>query len=336
MREFQDAVFGSNYDNVLKQVLKKDPEEFFEYETVGERWKAVEHAHADEKAKAAAALAISVDEEESASTMATLEIASAVVKVSELHKPVQSFALNSPEYWRALANQRVRTYVQLCQEGKTTMGVSKTINDSNMLKNVHGIEHKTAVLIVLDIDNLADHIRPDRRASVADERIAKLIHGALGGRGAPQTGPAGEVTIPLAQDILCLIDSRPNNPKPLTHPLTVVPNKIPSLKSVTLAFDDASIRARKKRVSTSGSGYSRKATMTLASKTSLFPDTIPEKQFMEPYNGYNTSDILGFVRAPSVQEVWQVSRKAPRPRHGRSAHQPSFNAWNPGTGMPTS
>jgi len=306
----QDAVFGNTFDNVMKQILKKDPEEFFDYEVVAERWKAVEHIHADEKAKAAAALKVISGEEPAAMDTATPETGhTSVDMVSELRKPAVSFVHNSPQYWKALANLRVRSYVQLSPEPKTTQQVAKVAAEGN-LKGLTGVEGKSCVLILMDADSLTDHARQVRRGPLPDDRVAKLVQGALSGRGAPQTGSNGEITMPLAQDILCFIDGRPSAPKPLYHTLCAVPNKTPVLKVVTIAFDDASMRARKKRVSSSGASYSRKAIMTLVSKTNLFPEIIPEKQFMEPYNGFNTSDVMGFVRAPAPSEVWQVARKA--------------------------
>jgi len=288
----------------MKQLAKqKSPEDLMEYEPLPDRWKQVVHAIADAKAKAAAARKSEADVEVQAEADVGVPAAN---ELEELHKPAQAFKQNSEEYWKALANQRLRTYVQMVAEPKTQQQLQNIIQTSNM-QGLNGVEGKTAVLILLDSELLAEHNRADRRPPLPEERLQKLLTGALGGRGAPPTGLHGEITLPISQDVLVLVDHRCNTAKPLNAALMSVPGKHPAVKTSTVVYDDASLRARRQRVSKTA--YTRKAAISFYSAKTLFPDTIPEKKFLEPYNGHNTGDIIGFVRAAQPSELWQVSRK---------------------------
>ena len=137
----QDLVFEKKFDHGLRQAAKSGgaPEQVWEQEPVKEAWEKVKVELAKEaEERKARSMQVDdgemVDAEEDALTVA--------------RKAPTSFALHSPGYWNAVANQAVRTYVSLVPEPKTIQGVESAVAQSS-LKDISGSQGVSSVLLWL-------------------------------------------------------------------------------------------------------------------------------------------------------------------------------------------
>ena len=109
----EELVYCKKFDNGVKQAAKLGgtPEHVFEQEPIKEAWEkiVVELAKEAEERKASAPKADADEEEEAEDEV-----------LQTVRKAPTNFALHSAGYWRAVANQCVRTYVTLIPEPKTT------------------------------------------------------------------------------------------------------------------------------------------------------------------------------------------------------------------------
>lgn len=77
--------------------------------------------------------------------------------VTVIRKSPQSFAAGSPAYWKAVANQTVRTYVTLTVEPNTQDAVTAAVRSGPVKTDaLQGDQGKTSVLTFLDADLLGE------------------------------------------------------------------------------------------------------------------------------------------------------------------------------------
>ena len=177
----QELVYLNSMDSLVKPMAMKThfvPEELHEYQAFKDRWDQACNKLAEERVaeNAAAAAAASSGPTE-------LEGAEAADDPLKTANPSR-YKDNSPEYWDAFGAQFVRQYVQLHVEPETAQRLAAIIGSSN-LSTVKGVEGKSSVLVLYDIDLEAEALnRPqDRKPPHNDECYKKLVQGAMLGRG---------------------------------------------------------------------------------------------------------------------------------------------------------
>ena len=131
------------------------------------------------------------------------------------------------------------------------------------------------------------------------------------GRGG-QKNSAGECTVPAESEVvLCHISSDRSKMdcRSVFRPESARKDASPDAeeKEVIVAFDDESMRLRKKL---SRGCYSLRSTLLFYSKSPLIPDVVPEKQYDSYTVPGNTSDMtVGFIKALGPSSLWHASRE---------------------------
>ena len=174
----EDLVFGVKFDNQLRKAALTGSivENVFEFADVKEKWDEItaQLQNEDSERKVPQGLA----EEKSRET----EDQTSVVI---LRKGPQNFAQNSIQYWRAVANQTVRTYIALVTEPRTQESVLRAVEQSHVQKVTKG-----NVLILLDLNLLGESMGPGanellrKRFNPSEDLLRKLVHGAMLARSA--------------------------------------------------------------------------------------------------------------------------------------------------------
>ena len=196
----EDLVYNKKYDNGVKAAAKLGgtAEHVFEQEPVKDAWSKVVNALAKEaeERKAAEPKAEEGSEEEE--------------PLANARKPPTTFPLHSPAYWKAVANQCVRTYVTLVPEPKTTDGVIIAVSQS-CLKDIQGTQGQDCVLTFLDLDHLGESQGPGaqpllRKKFTADAQLMrKLTQGSMLARGS-QKRDNSEATRVVDGDVVAVHD----------------------------------------------------------------------------------------------------------------------------------
>ena len=301
----EDIVFGKKFDNGIKQAAKLGgtPEHVWEQEPIKEAWEKVlvELAKEAEECRASAPKADAEEEVEEDENLQTVR------------KAPTNFALHSAGYWRAVANQCVRTYVTLIPEPKTTDAMTRAISQSS-LKEIFGTQGETCVLTFLDLDCLGESQGPGAQALLRKKftpdsnLLKKLVHGSMLARGS-QKRAGGEATRVIDGDIVTLHDGfgSANGLKECKALFRVSGSKTAELdsevKEVLVVFDDESVRNRKQRVRGS---YSSHTSLLIATSTAL-TQCVPEKAY-EFHQGHTTSNVINRVAAMAPAELWHVGR----------------------------
>ena len=161
MHAWQDLVYGRKFDHGIRQAAKLGgtPEQVFEQEPVKEAWQAIVREIAKE-----------LEERNALQRKAEEEPEQEEEELATVGKAPTSFPLHSASYWRAVANQTVRTYITLVPEPKTLEGVVTAIEQSS-LKSIAGTPGSDSVLVFLDMDSLGESQGPGAQA------IAPEVHG---------------------------------------------------------------------------------------------------------------------------------------------------------------
>ncbi len=303
----QALVYNQSHDNTLRQCSKQGgaPEAALEHTAVAEIWQKVEAQLANEEAERKALLNADEPEKEAEETdEATL-----------LQKGPNTFTRNSAMYWKSVAFQTVRTYVQLQIEAKTSNGISQTISQC-ALKNVHGTPGESSVIVFCDIDSLGESMGPScqpllRKQFQPDPTLLrKLVQCTMLGRGSQKETEEGETTKVIPGDLVilhCGFD-RPQSKKECKGLFRLSTagkgqKQDTEVKETIIGFKDESIRMRKKRVK---GGYSSHTTMLIASSDSL-SQAVPDKNY-EHHPGSCSSDMFGLVHAVAVEDLWHATR----------------------------
>ncbi|CAK9054669.1 Modification methylase NlaIV (M.NlaIV) (Cytosine-specific methyltransferase NlaIV) [Durusdinium trenchii] len=230
----QSLVYDKKYDNQMRMAAKQggSPEQVMEFSDVADAWAAVKAQLANEEIERKAAEKLEGaggDENDNEDAEC----------VESMRKAPNNFPMNSGPYWRAVANQTLRTYITLAVEPKTQDMVTTAV-ETCPLKDLK-----------------ADRSKMDCRSVFRPESARK--------------------------------DASPDAEE----------------KEVIVAFDDESMRLRKKL---SRGCYSLRSTLLFYSKSPLIPDVVPEKQY-DSYGSWNTSDMVGFVKALGPSSLWHASRE---------------------------
>ena len=77
-----------------------------------------------------------------------------------------SFAQNSPDYWKAVANQTVRTYINLIPEPRTTEAVAAAIAQCASLKDLNVSVSSESLMIFLEPETLGETQGPFIKAVI--------------------------------------------------------------------------------------------------------------------------------------------------------------------------
>ena len=291
-------MYGKVYDNQLRNAVRGGsvPEQFLEYSEIKEKWDAVAAQVANEDAERKAKTQVSQE----------AEAEEDVMSVQGLRKGPSHFALHSKKYWRAVANQTVRSYVTLIPEPKTTDGVSHAVSQSP-LKDVQG-----NVVTWLDVNLLGESLGPGaaeglRKKYVPTEDVTrKLVQGSLLGRGS-QRLEDGQATKPCEGELVVIhLGDRPRKEARALFKLrTARADAGPDCdeRVITLAFQDEAMRARKTKVRGEYSLISALSVYTDAALASRIPDRA------YPHHGGSTSaDLIALIKVLPSSELWHLAR----------------------------
>ena len=305
MHAWQDLVYGRKFDHGIRQAAKLGgtPEQVFEQEPVKEAWQAIVREIAKE-----------LEERNALQRKAEEEPEQEEKELATVRKAPTSFPLHSASYWRAVANQTVRTYITLVPEPKTLEGVVTAIEQSS-LKSIAGTQGSDSVLVFLDMDSLGESQGPGarkllRRKFTADlPLLRKLIQGAMLARGS-QKRENSEATRVVEGDLVMIHDGlgHPGGVKEAKNMFRLSSAKKEAdldseVREVLIVFDDESIRQRKQRVKGS---YTSHTTLLVASAAPL-AQSVPERAY-EHHPGHTTSNIVHGVKALAPADMWFASR----------------------------
>lgn len=186
-----DVVFLKQHDNILRQGMKPNshPEILNEMETIVEAWSRVVNLRENELAEEKAALSAlegkpEEDEEDIGSEGQT---PAQLLKLAR--KMPNTLPKHSPEFFRAIANQTVRMYVEFVVEPTSTFAVTAMAEKLQLPSPEVG---KTCTLVHIDTSLLGESVGPGchenlRKVWKPDEAlIQKLLGSTLVGLGAQQ------------------------------------------------------------------------------------------------------------------------------------------------------
>ena len=303
----QALVYCKKFDSAMRGICRQggSPEAILESEGVATEWKKIQDALANEEAERKVAAGEAPSEEAEETTDAAAEVLT-------LRKGPTAFTQGSAAYWRAVANQVVRTYCQIAVEATSLDGVSLGVSQCN-LKDLRGSMGESCVLIHLDVDLLGETYGPNcqeslrKRFNPENGLLRKLLHGALLGRGAQRRTEEGEATTVPEGDLVAIhsgVDRATSNCKALFRLSTAKKGDMDSeIKDLLVTFDDESVRNRKKRVR---GAYSTYSTYILASGQHL-TNAVPERQYPH-HKGYCAADVFGPVKAIKASDLWHATR----------------------------
>ena len=123
--------------------------------------------------------------------------------MQELRKGPAHFVLHSDKYWRAVANQTVRSYVTLLVEPKTQAAVQQAVSQSPV-SSVPG-----TCLTLLDTCLLGESTGPNsaeglrKKHNPSEEVLRKLVQGAMLARGV-RPKEDGQATSPPEGDVVLI------------------------------------------------------------------------------------------------------------------------------------
>ena len=238
-------------------------------------------------------------------------------EVVVVRKNPNHFPVNSTNYWRAVANATVRTYISLVPEPKTLDGVCQAVAQSN-LKNIRGNSGETSVMVLVDLDLLGETMGPAcqpnlrKQYQAQPQLLSKLVHGAMVGRGSQKVNDEGQATAVVEGDLVMAHIGMGRSKKEVKALFALAGAKQQrmdsELKDSVITYNDESLRTRKKRVKGSYSGHS---VLVTASVNSL-SQCVPEKTF-EFHSGSCWSDVVPNVKALPASELWHTTRLAAVP-----------------------
>lgn len=299
----QDLVFGRKFDNGMKQSCKACAvaEAVMEHENVSSEWNKILGLLKNEEIERKTAQGLMAEQEEGAGEACELEL---------LRKPPQQHSEGSESYWKAVANQTVRTYCCFNPEPKTLEGMISWT--SSVLQEFHGELGSSCVLTHLDLDALGESLGPSQQALLRKRYnpdsalLRKLVHGSMIGRNAQRK--QDEATCPAEGELLMVhtgFDRTSKDVESLFRPSTArkdAPLEA-DLKELMIVFTDKSIRSRKKKVRGS---YTTRSQACLISAVP-FSNLLPEKAYPD-FGGHNTADVFFGVTALQPEELLCLSR----------------------------
>ena len=187
----QELVFGTSFDNSLRQAIKRGEgaDGVMEHEQVGTAWERACNLLTDEKNERAAAEKLKLKAESATAEEEQSEVDAVAKEFSSIRTKSNMLSAGTDAYWKAVANETVRTYVGLAVEPNTRDGVVTGISHS-FLKDTLPVPGETSVVTFLDIDNLGETMGPGgnralrKRFNPELPLLKKLVQGAMLARGA--------------------------------------------------------------------------------------------------------------------------------------------------------
>ena len=140
-----------------------------------------------------------------------------------------------------------------------------------------------------------------------------LVHGALLARGAQQKSDQGEAPVPRETEVAIIHSGgRPDIQASVRQIFRLTKTKQTVStdaweKTVSVVFNEESIRQRKRRMKTTQS-YSQQTSVFLYTQKQAVPETFGERR-RKHYSGYNTGDVLGWVDCLPTDELWCTTRQ---------------------------
>ncbi len=290
--------------------------EVLEYENISEAWQAVlaDREKEDTERRAHEAEGTAGEEDEDVEKALTLRRHPCLM---DLRKPPTSFPEKSQLYWRSVANMTVRQHTEFIAEGETQTHVTTSIAQSAVNKATVE-EGKSVLMIWLDLDCVGEGCGPHgqprlrRRPNYNISILRKLLHGVLLARGGKKKSEDGEATTPAPCDIVAIHEgaksiSTRKDMRSLFRLRCARSDSIDAFeKSLLVVYKEESVRTRKRRVRGS-EAYSCASPLHMYSPATLIPDMLAEAQRQE-YEGFNTGDVIGRVRALQPNDLWLTTR----------------------------
>ena len=299
----QDLIFGRKYDNILKATCKGSTvaEAVLEHETVLSEWNKILALLKNEEIERKTAQGQSAENDDGAGEPCELEL---------LRTPPQQHSEGSESYWKAVANQTVRTYCCFNPEPKTLQGMITWT--SSVLQGFQGEVGQTCVLTHLDLDALGESFGPSQQPLLRKRfnpdiaLLRTLVQGSMIGRNAQRKGD--EATCPAEGELLMVHAGFDRTSKEVESLFRVsTARKDAALdaeqKELMIVFTDKSIRSRKKKIRGS---YTTRSVANLFSAVP-FSNLLPEKAYSE-FGGHNTGDVFFGVSALQPEELLCLSR----------------------------
>ena len=158
----KDVVYLVRFDNLLKAKIRSGshPDMLLEIESVKEDWEAVRALRANEldEDKAAEKKLCNEDEDDEELNDGNLARAEAdALALKRARVNPQHCKLYAPAYWRSVANQTVRSYVQIVSEPTTPAGIVRAVEQANVAATEFG---KNSTLVICDSSLLGESHDP--------------------------------------------------------------------------------------------------------------------------------------------------------------------------------
>ena len=158
----QDVVYLVRFDNLLKAKVRSasHPDMLLEIDSVKDDWDAVKALRANEldEEKAAEKNLGKEDEDDEELNDGNLGRAEAdALALKRARVNPQHCKLYSPAYWRSVANQTVRSYLQIIAEPTTPAGIVRAVEQANVAVTEFG---KNSTLVICDSSLLGESHGP--------------------------------------------------------------------------------------------------------------------------------------------------------------------------------
>ncbi len=298
-----DFIYGNILDSAVKCGVKnrKTAEEICMYIPVKEHLddiiKAIASERADPNGKA--------EKSENNTTVTQQITASISIAGDSMGGTAFADAANCddehhPAYWRKRAERVVDANVQLITEPATEAQLEEMIKRS-ILKDSSGSAGSNYAAALLDVKQMGEPVTAphSRVMPCKKERIVKLVGAFLRAR-------RGDSANKLMKegDVVILLDGgkRGNLPKLLSPFREFSGHHRTVMKTVTLVYEEESVKARKERVK-GVNAVSQQESMHLVSRTAY---DVPEMKRVT-YAGTNRGNVMAFLRLPAWESGWLLS-----------------------------
>ena len=299
----EDLIYGRKFDNALRVSCKSNavPEAVLEQENVQAEWGKILDLLKNEEIERKAAAQLMTQPDQGAGEQCEIEL---------LRKPPSQHSEGSESYFKAIANQTVRTYCCFNPEPKTLEGMISW--SSSVLQNFQGEVGQSCVVTHLDCDALGESFGPSQQSLLRKRfnpdvaLIRKLLHGSMIGRNAQRKGD--EAHCPAEGEVVMVhtgFDRSSKDVESAFRPSTARKDQPidAEQKDLTIVYTDKSIRNRKKK---NRGAYSSKSMASLFSAVPL-TTLLPEMAYPE-FSGHNTADVFFGVEALQPEELLTLSR----------------------------
>ena len=205
-----------------------------------------------------------------------------------------------PAYWRKRAERVVDANVQLIAEPATEAQLEEMIKRS-ILKDSSGSAGSNYVAALLDVKQMGEPVTAphSRVMPCKKERIMKLVGAFLRAR----RGDSANKLMKEGDVVILLDGGKRGNLSKLLSPFRAFSgHHRTAMKTVTLVYEEESVKARKERVK-GVNAVSQQELMHLVSRTAY---DVPEMKRVT-YAGTNRGNVMAFLRLPAWESGWLLS-----------------------------